>query len=43
MERAGLKYKNIKMGKVPYFLGLLLKANSVIFQKAVKEERMDSM
>ena len=36
MERAELKYRKLNMGKIPYFPGLVMKANSVMFLKAIK-------
>ena len=37
IERAELKYRKLKMGKVLHFPGLSMKVNNVIFQKVVKK------
>ena len=36
MERAELKYRKLKIGKVPYFMGLTMKANGVILRKVLR-------
>ena len=38
MERAELRCRQLKMGMVPYFQGLSMKATSVVFWKAIKRQ-----